>query len=308
MDEVNQRDESFGYANRMDEKYDFVRTVRKGKYHYMRCFEPWLPDGLNNNYRYKMLAYEEWRQLWKAGRLSGPPAAFFEPKPVEMLFDCEADPHNVTNLADDPEHAAMLEDLRSRLGQWMRGMPDLSLLPESQMLAETMDNPTAFGQSHRAELSQLADTADLALQSFEQAKSALETALESDQPLVRCWAAMVCSAFGDQAEALEGAVRPLLEDETEIVQVRAIEFLGRIGAVDPQPLLTQIVKTTEDPVLATEALNATVWFRDHFGDQHPVERTDFTPVAKGADVDDRLNYINGVPYPPKAKKNKKGKK
>ena len=30
-DEVNARDESFGYADRFDEKYDLVRTLRKGK-------------------------------------------------------------------------------------------------------------------------------------------------------------------------------------------------------------------------------------------------------------------------------------
>ena len=32
IDEVNTRDETFGYADRFDEKYDLVRTLRKGKY------------------------------------------------------------------------------------------------------------------------------------------------------------------------------------------------------------------------------------------------------------------------------------
>lgn len=47
LEQVNQRDEAFGYANLMDEKYDFVRTLRKGGFHSMRSFEPWLPDRLN---------------------------------------------------------------------------------------------------------------------------------------------------------------------------------------------------------------------------------------------------------------------
>ena len=65
-----------------------------------------------------------------------------------------------------------------------------------------------------------------------------------------------------------------------------------------------MVNATEDPVLATEALNAVVWFEDFHG--HDVERSDFIRSMQGADVDDRLNYINGVPYPPKGKK--KGKR
>jgi hypothetical protein len=40
-----------------------------------------------------------------------------------------------------------------------------------------------------------------------------------------------------------------------------------------------------------------------------VERSDFHPVTRGGDVNDRLNYINGAPYPPRpAKKKKKDKK
>ncbi|MCP4447465.1 MAG: sulfatase-like hydrolase/transferase, partial [Myxococcales bacterium] len=90
--EVDARDESFGYADRFDEKYEFIRSLRKGKYQYIRYFQPFLPDGLQNNYRYRMLAFTEWRDLYKAGKLSGPELQFFQSKPVEQLFDTEADP------------------------------------------------------------------------------------------------------------------------------------------------------------------------------------------------------------------------
>ena len=56
-----------------------------------------------------------------------------------------------------------------------------------------------------------------------------------------------------------------------------------------------------------EALNSVVFFRDFFGDRYGVERSDFHPACKGADIDDRLNYINGVPYPPKRPKRSKVK-
>jgi arylsulfatase A-like enzyme len=306
---VNKRDESFGYANRMDEKYDFVRSLRKGRFQYVRCFEPWLPDGLENIYRYKMLAYQEWRQLWEQGRLTGAPALFFAPKPVEMLFDCEADPWTVKNLATDPAHAAMLQDLRGRLQKQMRAMPDLSYYPESEVAKSAMDNPVAFGQAHREEIAQLADIADLMLVSFDQASPKIEAALKSDTPMKRYWGAMVCTHFGKAAAPLTDLVRALLDDKSESVRVRALEFLGSTGVLNPQPALTGIVNGTQDPVLAVEALNAVVWFKDHFDGKFPVKRSDFHPVKAGGDIDDRLNYINGIPYPAEGRKaGKKAKK
>jgi uncharacterized sulfatase len=306
--EVNARNESFAYADRFDEKYEFIRSLRQGRYHYLRNYQPYLPDGLQNNYRYKMLAYEQWRQLFNAGQLSGAQAQFFQPKPVEMLFDVQADPHEVRNLAGDPQYAEVLLRLRSRLQGIVKSLPDLSFYPESHLVQQALDNPVAFGQQHQQEIARLVDTADLALLPYAQAKPQLRAALRSDHTWVRYWGAMVCTAFGEQATELVDLVEPLLEDEAPLVQVRAIEFLGRIGQRNPQPLLTEIVNTTEDPVVATEALNSVVWFRDFFAGRYPVQRSDFHPISKGGDVDDRLNYINGEPYPVRPAAAKKSRK
>jgi uncharacterized sulfatase len=305
---VNARDESFGYADRFDEKYDFIRSLRKGKFQYIRNYQPYLPDGLNNNYRYKCLAFAQWRDLFKAGKLRGATKQFFEPKAVEHLYDCEADPHQVNNLANDPKHAALLQELRSRLQTMVKQLPDLSFYPESYLVNHAMDNPVAFGQNHKSEIAQLVDIADLALLPFEEAKPQIIRALQAGAPMQRYWAAMVCTAFGDQATTLADNVRPLLKDDVETVRIRAAEFLGLIGEINPQRPLTSIINTTDDAVVATEALNSVVWFRDFFDDRYPVKRSDFHPVCRGADIDDRLNYINGVPYPPKANKSKRKRK
>jgi hypothetical protein len=308
LDAVNAKDESFGYADRFDEKYDFIRSLRKDKYQYIRNYQPYLPDGLNNNYRYKCLAFAEWRDLYNAGKLSGAQKQFFEPKSVEHLYDCEADPHQVNNLAEDPKYAAVLTDLRARLQNKVKQLPDLSFYPESYLVNHAMDNPVAFGQAHKSEIGTLVDTADLALVPLDEAKPRIIKALASEDPMVRYWAAMVCTAFGKQAQTLAKNVEPLLKDEVATVRIRAAEFLGLIGAVNPQPILTQIVNTTPDAVVATEALNSVVWFRDFFNNRYTVERADFQPMSDGADINDRLNYINGVPYPPKAVKKGKRKR
>jgi uncharacterized sulfatase len=308
MEEVESRDEAFGHADRMDEKYDLVRSIRKGRFHYMRCFQNWLPDGLQNNYRYLSAAFTEWRTLAQSGALDETQRAFFEARSVEMLFDCEADPHNVRNLAADLAHAATLQDLRERLIQRMQNLPDLSLWPESAMARHALPHAADWGREHRAEAAALMQIANLALQPFAEAEPQLRRALEQGGDWERYWAAMVCSRFGEQAAGLAPVLRAQMDHNLESVQLRSIECLGAIGAINPQPELIRLVNQTDSPIFATEALNSVVWFRDHFGGTYPVSAGDIKPRQMGADMDRRINYLNGNPYPEgKGKANKKGK-
>ena len=73
-------------ADRFDEKYDFVRSLRKGKYKYMRSYQPFNFDGLMNNYRYRMQSYREWWQLYREGKLTKEAALFFEPRAPESAI------------------------------------------------------------------------------------------------------------------------------------------------------------------------------------------------------------------------------
>lgn len=297
LEEVNADRESFGYADRFDEKYDLVRSLKVGDYQYIRCYQPYLPDGLQNNYRYKMLAYAQWREMFRQGKLSGSEARFFQPKPVEMLFDVKQDPHQLRNLAIDAAFADVLERMRSRLTERLRTLPDLSFFPESVLIEKAMDDPVGFGQRNRKLISELIELANLQVADFSRAKDRLRAALISEQPMKRYWGLMVATAHGEAARELVDLARPLLQDKESIVRVRAAEFLGALGVVNPQDHLVAVVNDTTDPVLAVEALNAIVWFRDFFGDRYPVRREQFTPRVQGGDVDDRLNYISGNPYP-----------
>ena len=198
--ETSMRDEAFGYADRFDEKYDFVRTLRKGKYEYVRNYQPFNYDGLHNNYRYKMAAYREWRDLFQAGSLNAIQQQFFQPRPPELLFDIEADPHEVSNLADDPQYESVLNEMRSRLTEQVKSLPDLSFYPESELADEAFDNPVEFGQSHQEQINSLVDIANLQLRPFGKAKKSIRAALESDEPWHRYWGLIVCSRFGRRAK------------------------------------------------------------------------------------------------------------
>jgi uncharacterized sulfatase len=239
--------------------------------------------------------------MWDSGDLSGAATQFFERKESELLYDCDADPHQVNNLAGDPQYESVLLEMRSLLQDRVKSLPDLSFYPESYLTQHAMDNPVAFGQEHKEEIAELVEIADLALLPFEEARPRLEEALKSTNAMKRYWAATACASFGLAAVALASDVEPLVRDESMPVRIRAAEFLGQVGTINPQEVLIEVVNTTKNPVEATEALNAVVWLKDFFDDRYDVDRSEFHPIARGADIDDRLNYINGDPYPKKGK-------
>jgi hypothetical protein len=260
--EVNRRDEAFGYADRMDERYEMVRSLRKGRWKYVRNFQGCYPDGLQNNYRHNMLAWREWRELFRAGALNDPQRQFFEPKPAEALYDIESDPYEVNNLADEANPSRELRMMRRRLDRKLTSLPDLSFLPESVLVEEAVDGPLEFAREHRDDIHDLQTLAALGTLPFEQARPQLEAALVSDDRWTRYWTLMVCSTFGQRARLLRDDAERLLTDEEPLVRVRAAEFLGGIGAVNPGPVLLEVLRTAESPVVSLMALNAVVYLRE----------------------------------------------
>ena len=302
MDEVNARDETFGYADRFDEKYEMCRSLRKGRYKYMRNYQGYYPDGLQNNYRYRMIAFSEWRQLYRDGKLNAVQSRFFEGKPAEMLFDVEADPHETTDLAGEAAHAETLLDLRKRLADRVAAMPDLSFFPESVMVAEALDDPIAFGRKHKAEIGRLIGVAELAVLPFDEAEAKLIAAIDSDDPWQRYWALTDCAVFGEKAKPLVDKAKAALNDQQPLVRLRAAEFLAIVGAADPRPTLLDILKTSDSYLVAAITLNSVAYLRDSKGYEFSLARQDIK--ATGNSVSRRLEYLAGQP----AKKRGKGKK
>jgi len=289
-EDLAKRDETYGYADRFDEKYDLVRTLRKGKMKYTRNYQPYFPPGLQNNYRYRMLAYQEWRSLYKAGKLNATQRFFFEPKPAEALYDVEADPYETKNLAGDPKHAETLADLRARLQAMVKGLPDLSLYPESYLMENALDDGAAFGQKHKAQIARLLDVADLNLLPFPKAKPGIEKALASKDRWERYWALTVCSGFADAAKPLVPEAKRLLKDEEPLVRVRAAEFLAIVKAEDPRPTLIDVLNTTTSVGVALIALNTVVFIQDHL-EGYPFDVKALKMKAKQGEVGRRLEYL-----------------
>ena len=259
---ADRQDITYGYADRFDEKYDLVRTVRKGQMKYMRSYQPFNVDGLQNNYRYLCLAFQEWREMYRHGELNEVQRQFFEPREPEALFDLDKDPFETRNLAKDPAYRESLLELRGALTQWVKGMPDLSFYPESYLRKHAFENPVEFGHNHAEKIAQIVDIADLSLEAFDDAKSGIEAALTSNESVDVYWGLIVCSTFGKEASALYDRARELTGHEDLLVRTRAAEFLGLTGESDPVPVLTEAIRSSQDGIEALLILNTVVLLMD----------------------------------------------
>ncbi|HEY5653477.1 MAG TPA: sulfatase, partial [Pontiella sp.] len=164
LSKLNANDEVFSSAERFDEGYNTIRSLRKGNFKYIRHYEPFYPYALYNKYRYVMEAQKEWKQMYDAGQLNAVQSRFFEPRQGEELYDLSADPFETTNLAGDPSYAATLSELRLGLYERVTGMPDLGILREATFLQENGGNdPVGYGQSNKLRIQRYFDIADLML-------------------------------------------------------------------------------------------------------------------------------------------------
>jgi uncharacterized sulfatase len=123
----------FAARDRMDEAYDLIRAVRDKRYKYIRNYMPHLTRGQDIEYMNQMPTMQEMRRLDAAGKLKGPQLQYFhETKPVEELYDTAGDPHEVRNLADDPEYKDVLERMRKAHIKWTRETRDIGRIPEPE--------------------------------------------------------------------------------------------------------------------------------------------------------------------------------
>lgn len=118
----------FGARDRCDETVFRFRTVRDARHRYIRNFTPDRPFLQANNYKEKQ--YPVWnllKQLAAENKLTPAQAALAQPTmPAEELYDMEADPFQIHNLAGSDKAAdkEALARLRGVLEKWIEDSND----------------------------------------------------------------------------------------------------------------------------------------------------------------------------------------
>ena len=122
----------FTARDRCDMTVDRIRAVRSSKYKLIHNFLPDQPYTQFNEYITTSYPTQNvMKELHKAGRLNAAQQQWMAPARSEFeLYDLEADPFEIHNLAGDRKHAKAQKDLSARLDKWLKEMDDKGAIPE----------------------------------------------------------------------------------------------------------------------------------------------------------------------------------
>ncbi|MFB9659973.1 sulfatase-like hydrolase/transferase [Glycomyces mayteni] len=289
---------AFGSRNRMDERYDFVRTVRDGRYRYIRNYAPHRIYNQHVGYLFQQLGVLDWEQAHLDGALEEVQERWWGPKPAEELYDLDADPDEVANLIDEPHLRRVRRRLAAALDEHLIAVHDNGFIPEGAA-AEGYDRSRARGAFPIARVKALAD---LAIQRKRSNTAKFTRALRDGNEVVRYWGAqgLLILAAADllRHKDAEDDLAAVLDDADEIPQVRiaAAETLARLGrggaavaylvgvlgdAAAPNPVRLQAVEAltyspAEDAAAALDVLDAV------------------SAAATGTDLGKAVNYLRFV--------------
>ncbi len=248
----------YGARDRMDERYDIIRTVRGPQYRYIRNFEPLKPYYQYMNTPEKGATMQEIRKKEASGQLD-PVMALFSAneKPVEELYDTHADPFEIHNLADDPAFSQRLSEMRHALSEWQNEIGDVGLIPEAEIEILEQDAGSRFAilqsttknSSTEKRLALLVDIATSASEGPAGIPKLLD-ALQNEDASIRYWAATGIGNIGPAATSTLKRVVESLNDPSPSVRIAAARAVAKLGS--PEKAL---------PVLEAELQSDHQWGR-----------------------------------------------
>ncbi len=274
---------AFGMRNRMDERYDFVRTVSDGRYRYIRNYMPFLPAVQNQAFSWLARGYQDWDQLHRAGKLTPVQRKAFEPRPYEEFYDLSADPDEVDNRIDDSAHARHIDAMRRALDAHMVKINDNGFIPEGSML-EGYEQSRAKGAYL---LKRVMRVAQAAARRDPRKLGTLRKALGDRDEVIRYWGAMGLLMLREQAGPAAGELEGIMRsDASKQVRIVAAEACANLGETDTSvAVLTSLLEPTQSVPVRLQAVNALT----RMG---PAAHVALPALRRMTEGDDRNEYLN----------------
>ena len=250
------RDYVYGARDRMDERYDIIRATRDKRYKYIRNYESFKTFYQYMNTPERGALMQEIRRVQSERIASKGVAKFLTPsKPIEELYDTQIDPHEMNNLASDPQYKNILGRMRKTHLAWVLETRDLGLVPEAEINARQGKLGSAWailgGDQAGMLINRLRDAASLSLEGANSLPKMRQT-LKDDDAAVRYWAAVGIGNLGTAGSAAKNDLTLALADDSENVRVAAARALCRMN--EPNEAL---------PVLVAVLDSGTQWARVH---------------------------------------------
>jgi N-sulfoglucosamine sulfohydrolase len=231
----------YGARDRVDEAFDLARSVRDGRWLYIRNFLrhlSWMqPEGYSDASPFR----QEFKRLAAGSQLGpGPRAYAASRRSLEELYDTTADPHQLKNLAAETQHQAVLGQMRDSLRRWQLETRDAGFLTEPQMWARLKGSDTPWSVAHdnaRYPLERLLDAAD-AVGRDEAAHRQRQWLADPDDG-VRYWAVVGMNAREQLSDADRTVLRQSLQDDSPVVRIESAAALAGHDEADiALPILT----------------------------------------------------------------------
>ncbi len=222
----------YGARDRIDERFDMVRTVRSRDFRYVRNLMPWRPALQHVSYGEQNAIMQELRKLLAVGNLPPQSAQWFaSPRAAEELYDLNADSWELVNLAKDPAHAATLKALSAECDRWQIETRDAHLLPEIMLDAGETEAGSRWQILHGPDGLQRTEKLLAAAKSTAQSIAAQSDVampqLDAD-PAVRWWQVMACNKASNVADFRELLKKESTSEEPAI-RIAAAGGLARAG-------------------------------------------------------------------------------
>lgn len=245
---------AFGMRGRMDERYDFVRTVTDGRWRYIRNYMPHRPWGMHGAFEWLARGYQDWERAYRAGELTPVQSRFFQSKPFEELYDLSADRDQVRDLAGDPTASNQLARLRAALDHHMLSVVDNGFIPEGMAIEGYLASRDAAAYP----LPRIMALAGVAARGEASNLPALAKALADPDPVIRYWAATGHLILGDRSMTGAGTLaRMMREDAVSQVRVVAAEASAHLGAAQEAiVVLSDLAGARQSWQVRLQALNA----------------------------------------------------
>ena len=219
----------FGHRDRVDEAFDLARSVRDNQFLYIRNFMPHLsynqptvwPDNGEIRHEFYRLTNKE-TMTPAQWHFAGPT------RPVEELYDCEKDPLNLNNLANNELHLRNLINYRSQMQEQRTNKQDLGFIPEAIAWNWFAGKSPYLDKAKLKafDLPAIYQAADLVGKGKESDFFAL---LKSNNPALRYWGAIGLASMNELSTEASLELLTLTKDESPTARIAAADAMGRHG-------------------------------------------------------------------------------